>query len=154
MSKASLAQLRVFSLIPPTTQLNTTYPSTAYLTGFLRSREIHAVQKDLALGLMLRLLSAEGLEQVGDTGASLLNLGFFLFPVVAEFDFAAHAPLITGQPLVMFLEAIERGDETAVTHRREAGDADVNTNGRGRDRHRLRDFALGLNTGVPLTANT
>ena len=29
---------RVLSLIPPMTQLNTPYPSTAYLTGFLRSR--------------------------------------------------------------------------------------------------------------------
>ena len=64
MSKASLAQLRVLSLIPPMTQLNTPYPSTAYLTGFLRSRKIHAVQEDLALALVLRLLSAEGLEQV------------------------------------------------------------------------------------------
>jgi radical SAM superfamily enzyme YgiQ (UPF0313 family) len=64
MSKASLAELRVLSLIPPMTQLNTPYPSTAYLTGFLRSRKIHAVQEDLALALVLRLLSAEGLAQV------------------------------------------------------------------------------------------
>lgn len=64
MSKASLAELRVLSLIPPMTQLNTPYPSTAYLTGFLRSRKIHAVQEDLALALVLRLLSADGLEQV------------------------------------------------------------------------------------------
>ena len=64
MSKACLAKLRVLSLIPPMTQLNTPYPSTAYLTGFLRSRQIEAVQEDLALALVLRLLSAEGLEQV------------------------------------------------------------------------------------------
>jgi radical SAM superfamily enzyme YgiQ (UPF0313 family) len=64
MSKASLAELRVLSLIPPMTQLNTPYPSTAYLTGFLRSRKIYAVQEDLALALVLRLLSAERLEQV------------------------------------------------------------------------------------------
>ena len=36
------------------TQLNTPYPSTAYLTGFLRSRGIDAVQEDLALALVLR----------------------------------------------------------------------------------------------------
>jgi hypothetical protein len=40
------------------TQLNTPYPSTAYLTGFLRSRGIAAVQEDLALALVLRLFSA------------------------------------------------------------------------------------------------
>ena len=53
--------LRVLSIIPPMTQLNTPYPSTAYLTGFLRSRGVDAVQEDLALALMLRLFSREGL---------------------------------------------------------------------------------------------
>ncbi|MFM7707338.1 MAG: B12-binding domain-containing radical SAM protein [Gammaproteobacteria bacterium] len=43
------------------TQLNTPYPSTAYLTGFLRARGFHAAQEDLAIALVLRLLSAEGL---------------------------------------------------------------------------------------------
>ena len=56
--------LRVLSVIPPMTQLNTPYPSTAYLTGFLRSRGIDAVQEDLALALVLRLLSREGLREV------------------------------------------------------------------------------------------
>ncbi len=54
--------LRVLSLIPPMTQLNTPYPSTAYLTGFLRSRGVHAAQADLALALILKLLSREGLQ--------------------------------------------------------------------------------------------
>ncbi len=55
---------RVLSLIPPMTQLNTPYPSTAYLTGFLRSRGVAASQADLALGLILALLSRDGLGQV------------------------------------------------------------------------------------------
>ena len=59
-----LSAIRVLSIIPPMTQLNTPYPSTAYLTGFLRSRAVHAVQEDLALALVLRLLSRSGLEQV------------------------------------------------------------------------------------------
>ncbi|MET0333704.1 MAG: radical SAM protein, partial [Rhizobacter sp.] len=59
-----IAVPRVLSVIPPMTQLNTPYPSTAYLTGFLRSREIDAVQEDLALALVLKLLSPEGLVQV------------------------------------------------------------------------------------------
>ena len=58
--------LRVLSLIPPMTQLNTPYPSTAYLTGFLRSRGIHAAQEDLALGLVLKLFSADGLHSIRD----------------------------------------------------------------------------------------
>ena len=55
---------RVLSLIPPMTQLNTPYPSTAYLTGFLRSRGVDAFQEDLALALVLRLFSREGLAAV------------------------------------------------------------------------------------------
>ncbi len=55
---------RVLSVIPPMTQLNTPYPSTAYLTGFLRSRGVEAQQEDLALALVLELLSAEGLRAV------------------------------------------------------------------------------------------
>ena len=60
----STSALRVLSVIPPMTQLNTPYPSTAYLTGFLRSRSVDAVQEDLALALVLKLLSAEGLTEV------------------------------------------------------------------------------------------
>lgn len=56
--------VRVLSLIPPMTQLNTPYPSTAYLTGFLRSRGFEAVQEDLALALVLRLLCRQGLDEV------------------------------------------------------------------------------------------
>jgi hypothetical protein len=56
--------LRVLSLIPPMTQLNTPYPSTAYLTGFLRSQGIEAAQEDLALALVLRLFTPDGLTQV------------------------------------------------------------------------------------------
>ena len=54
--------MRILSVIPPMTQLNTPYPSTAYLTGFLRSRGLPAFQEDLALGLVLRLFSPEGLR--------------------------------------------------------------------------------------------
>ena len=43
--------MKILSVIPPMTQLNTPYPSTAYITGFLRSRKIDAVQEDLALAL-------------------------------------------------------------------------------------------------------
>ena len=56
--------IRVLSVIPPMTQLNTPYPSTAYLTGFLRSRRVDAVQEDLALALVLKLFSAEGLSAI------------------------------------------------------------------------------------------
>ena len=62
---------RVLSIIPPMTQLNTPYPSTAYLTGFLRSRGVDAVQEDLALALVLRLLSKPGLQEVAERIAKI-----------------------------------------------------------------------------------
>ncbi len=57
---------RVLSFIPPMTQLNTPYPSTAYITGFLRKQGIDAVQSDIALGLVLRLFSPQGLDRIAE----------------------------------------------------------------------------------------
>ena len=56
--------IRVLSVIPPMTQLNTPYPSTAYLTGFLRSRGFAAQQEDIALALVLELFSPSGLQAI------------------------------------------------------------------------------------------
>ena len=64
MPPMPLLNPRVLSVIPPMTQINTPYPSTAYLTGFLRSRGVDAVQEDLALALVLRLLSKAGLDAI------------------------------------------------------------------------------------------
>ncbi len=55
---------RVLLLIPPLTQLNTPYPSTAYLTGFLHSKGIHCEQADLGIEMVLRLFSRHGLQMV------------------------------------------------------------------------------------------
>jgi radical SAM superfamily enzyme YgiQ (UPF0313 family) len=63
-TSSSASALRILSIIPPMTQLNTPYPSTAYLSGFLRSRGFHADQADLSIGLALKLLSVEGLNAV------------------------------------------------------------------------------------------
>ncbi|MBP6097004.1 MAG: radical SAM protein [Methyloversatilis sp.] len=52
----------MLSVIPPMTQLNTPYPSTAYLTGFLRTQGFDATQEDLAIALVLDLLSPDGLR--------------------------------------------------------------------------------------------
>jgi len=54
----------VLLLIPPLTQLNTPYPSTAYLTGFLRSQGIACQQADIGIEMVLRLFSRTGLKEV------------------------------------------------------------------------------------------
>ena len=71
LSEPVLASTRVLSVIPPMTQLNTPYPSTAYLTGFLRSRGVVAMQEDLALTLVLRIFSRDGLLAIGDAITAL-----------------------------------------------------------------------------------
>ena len=59
-----MASPRVLLLLPPLTQLNTPYPSTAYLTGFLQSRNIAVEQADLGIEMVLRLFSPNGLRNV------------------------------------------------------------------------------------------
>ena len=55
--------MRVLFLMPPMTQLNAPYPATAFLTGFLRSRGVECRQADLAIELVCRMFSREGLTR-------------------------------------------------------------------------------------------
>jgi len=58
--------MRLLLLTPPMTQLNTPYPATAYLKGFLRQHApwVEAFQADPALEVFLRLFSRSGLVRV------------------------------------------------------------------------------------------
>lgn len=56
--------MRSLFLTPPMTQLNTAYPATAYITGFLRQQGHEAVQRDLAIEVLLLMLSRKGLEAI------------------------------------------------------------------------------------------
>ena len=56
--------MQVFLATPPFTQLNTPYPATAYLKGFLNTKGIASVQADLGLEVILDLFSAEGLRMM------------------------------------------------------------------------------------------
>ncbi len=51
-------------ITPPFTQLNTPYPATAYIKGFLNTKEIGAFQVDLGIEVILRLFSKTGLENI------------------------------------------------------------------------------------------
>ncbi len=57
---------RLLLLTPPLTQLNTPYPATAYIKGFLVGRGYEVRQADLSIALVLRLFSKEGLTRVFD----------------------------------------------------------------------------------------
>ena len=103
--------IRVLSLIPPMTQLNTPYPSTAYLTGFLRSRGFEAVQEDLALALVLRLLSREGLAEVA-AAVALLPSTQHTHSIEAFVEQRARY-FATIEPVIGFLQ----GRDSTLAHR-------------------------------------
>lgn len=52
--------------MPPFTQLNTPYPATAYLKGFLNTQHVESHQCDLGLEVILKMFSAAGLNQLFD----------------------------------------------------------------------------------------
>ncbi|GAA4465838.1 radical SAM protein [Nemorincola caseinilytica] len=56
--------VKVFLATPPFTQLNTPYPATAYLKGFLNTRGIPAAHADLGIEATLALYSKGGLQQL------------------------------------------------------------------------------------------
>ena len=53
-----------FLITPPFTQLNTPYPATAYLKGFLHTKNITSVQADLGIEVILALFSQQGLKDL------------------------------------------------------------------------------------------
>jgi radical SAM superfamily enzyme YgiQ (UPF0313 family) len=62
----------VLLLTPPFTQLNTPYPATAYIKGFLNTKNRSSYQMDLGMEVILNLFSKSGLISVFEN-ASLNN---------------------------------------------------------------------------------
>jgi hypothetical protein len=54
----------IFLITPPFTQLNTPYPATAYLKGFLNTKNIATTQADLGIEVILKLFSKDGLQNL------------------------------------------------------------------------------------------
>lgn len=51
-------------ITPPFTQLNTPYPATAYIKGFLNTKNISSYQVDLGIDVILELFSKDGIQRV------------------------------------------------------------------------------------------
>ncbi len=54
----------ILLITPPFTQLNTPYPATSYLKGFLNTKNIQSHQIDLGIEVILKLFSKEGLQHL------------------------------------------------------------------------------------------
>ena len=63
--------MKVLLITPPMVQINTPYPATPVLTGFLREQGVDAVQADLSLAVALKLFSREGVLKAAEAGAAL-----------------------------------------------------------------------------------
>ena len=63
-------------IIPPFTQLNTPYPATAYLKGFLDQQGKDTVQIDLSIELFCKVFSSEVLSEIFEEANALDELHF------------------------------------------------------------------------------
>lgn len=54
-------------ITPPFTQLNTPYPATVYLKGFLNTKSKRVFQMDLGIEVILALFSKKGMQSIFDT---------------------------------------------------------------------------------------
>lgn len=54
----------ILLLTPPFTQLNTPYPATVYLKGFLNTKNISSYQMDLGIEVIVRVFSSKGLAEI------------------------------------------------------------------------------------------
>ena len=103
--------MRVLLATPPMIQLNTPYPATAYLMGFLRLHEkelgLSLTQADVSLSLFLRLFSAPLISQAASALRRRARSGRPALPVPAPIaHFLEHASRYadTVGPAIRFLQ--------------------------------------------------
>jgi radical SAM superfamily enzyme YgiQ (UPF0313 family) len=106
--------MRVLLVTPPMTQINTTYPATAWLTGFLRAHGGHlgltVAQADASLGLFLRLFSARLVARMADElerraqPMERARHGEPMPPSIAHFLAEAPRYVATVEPAIRYLQ--------------------------------------------------
>jgi len=67
----------ILFITPPFTQLNTPYPATAYLKGFLNTKKINSFQMDLGIEVILALFSKNKLQEVFNISFENKKLGSY-----------------------------------------------------------------------------
>jgi Radical SAM superfamily len=103
--------MRVLLVTPPMIQLNTPYPATAYLTGFLRLHaadlRLEVTQADASLSLFLRLFSAPLLARMSNElhlRARSIGKRIAVPPSIAQFLAHAGRYVDTVEPAIRFLQ--------------------------------------------------
>jgi radical SAM superfamily enzyme YgiQ (UPF0313 family) len=91
--------MKVLLITPPLTQLNTPYPATCHLTGFLRAQSIDTEQADLSIELIEALFKAEKLNEIFQQVATLPKLSKQHKIILQQADFYMR----TIEPVMRFL---------------------------------------------------
>jgi hypothetical protein len=88
-------------ITPPFTQLNTPYPATAYLKGFLNTLGRESYQADLGIDVILELFSSKGLRalfaNLDDSDIELSENSFRIYSLKDEY-------ITTIDPVIRFLK--------------------------------------------------
>jgi Radical SAM superfamily len=91
----------ILFITPPFTQLNTPYPATAYLKGFLETKGIASFQCDLGIEVILQLFSKKGLTdlftELEQKDLEVSDNGYRIYNLSAEY-------IATIDPVIRFLQ--------------------------------------------------
>ena len=94
-------QKKTLFITPPFTQLNTPYPATAYLKGFLNTLGRESYQADLGIDVILELFSSKGLKRMfsilEDSDIELTENSFRVYALKSEY-------ISTIDPVIRFLK--------------------------------------------------
>ncbi|WP_420581469.1 B12-binding domain-containing radical SAM protein [Reichenbachiella sp.] len=95
------SKIHTLLITPPFTQLNTPYPATAYLKGYLNTIHVPAKQMDLGIEVILSLFAKDGLarlfQSVSASNVSLKANEQRIFTLQEEY-------LATIEPVIAFLQ--------------------------------------------------
>lgn len=91
--------MKILLVTPPLTQLNTPYPATCHLLGFLRSKSIEAEQMDLSIELVQALFTQDKIAEIFQQVAAHTKLSKQNRIILQQADFY----LRTIEPVMRFL---------------------------------------------------
>lgn len=95
--------MKLLFITPPFVQLNTPYPATAYLKGFMNTQKIESYQLDLGIETILQLFSEDGLQAVFDIIEENYNLEE-LSDNIRRIVYLKETYLHTINPTIAFLQ--------------------------------------------------
>jgi len=101
--------MKILLVTPPLTQLNTPYPATCQLLGFLRKHEIEAEQMDLSIELIQHLFTSSQLKVIFQEAALIVKLSKANKITLQQSDFYIKSI----EPVMKFLS----GRDNSLAHR-------------------------------------